>query len=530
MENKAFSAITVKSVSEERREITGMATTPAVDRVNDIVEPLGLSFAKEVPLLLNHDHASPVGTVQFGTPTTRGLPFKATIAKVDEAGVVQNRTNEAWHSVKSGLIKGVSIGFRPVKSEPLANGGTRFSKADIHELSLVAIPANPEAFITAFKSLGDTPPAIEPAPTRPVPAHAETAVPKPAAPAETKAVVSQPARAAVQTNHTNKDVTDMQNTNHNIFIRRLILRAMFDGNETFGAAYAEKRWGAAAGINKVLKAVQDPMGTDNAAGALVAETLSREQFVQAVFSNSILGQLQGLTRVPALARVNVETAPIAASFVGQHMPVPAYQGAFGVTLTDQHKVGLITVLSAELLRMTGDAAEAVIAAQLQRALSRGLDNAFLGSQARDDVTPTGLGAVAGQAASFGEGLEAWGGDLMTASVLVNPRTAVRLRSASETQITAKGGIYGGLPVICSYSVPVGRLFVVDAARVVAFLGTAQLDVATAGSFPVDDGTGTVTTMQTGMFQSGQQAIRGIQYADWSFVDGAAFETTATVSA
>lgn len=152
--NRAFSAITIKSVSEDAREITGLASTPALDRVKDIVEPLGLSFAQDAPLLLNHDHSQPVGTVQFGAPTTKGLPFVARIAKVDEDGVVKTRTDEAWHSVKSGLIKGVSIGFIPSEYESLGKDmGTRFTKAAVHELSLVSIPCNPEAVITAFKSL-----------------------------------------------------------------------------------------------------------------------------------------------------------------------------------------------------------------------------------------------------------------------------------------------------------------------------------------------------------------------------------------
>jgi HK97 family phage prohead protease len=152
--NRAFSAITIKSVSEDAREITGLASTPALDRVKDIVEPLGLSFAQDAPLLLNHDHSQPVGTVQFGAPTAKGLPFVAKIAKVDEEGVVKQRTDEAWHSVKSGLIKGVSIGFIPSEYEALGKDmGVRFTKADVHELSLVAIPCNPEAVITAFKSL-----------------------------------------------------------------------------------------------------------------------------------------------------------------------------------------------------------------------------------------------------------------------------------------------------------------------------------------------------------------------------------------
>ncbi|WP_230459437.1 HK97 family phage prohead protease [Burkholderia ubonensis] len=157
---KAFSAITIKALREDAREIEGIASTPALDRVKDIVEPLGLTFAADAPLLLNHDHSQPVGTVQFGTPSANSLPFKATIAKVDEPGIVKDRTDEAWHSVKSGLIKGVSIGFQPQEYEPSGVGkGIRYTKASVHELSLVAIPANPDAVITAFKSLSMSDPA-----------------------------------------------------------------------------------------------------------------------------------------------------------------------------------------------------------------------------------------------------------------------------------------------------------------------------------------------------------------------------------
>lgn len=162
--NRAFSAITIKSVSEESREITGIASTPSLDRVKDIVEPLGLSFADNAPLLLNHDHSQPVGTVQFGTATAKGLPFVAKIAKIDEDGVVKARCDEAWHSVKSGLIKGVSIGFIPSEYESLGTGkGMRFIKAAVHELSLTPIPCNPEALISAFKSLAlaETAEAVE---------------------------------------------------------------------------------------------------------------------------------------------------------------------------------------------------------------------------------------------------------------------------------------------------------------------------------------------------------------------------------
>jgi hypothetical protein len=46
----------------------------------------------------------------------------------------------------------------------------RFTKANVHELSLVAIPANPEAVITAFKSLAlaETAEAVEVTGEKPV--------------------------------------------------------------------------------------------------------------------------------------------------------------------------------------------------------------------------------------------------------------------------------------------------------------------------------------------------------------------------
>ena len=41
MTTRAWSVLTVKSVDAEQRTIEGIATTPTVDRIGDIVEPLG---------------------------------------------------------------------------------------------------------------------------------------------------------------------------------------------------------------------------------------------------------------------------------------------------------------------------------------------------------------------------------------------------------------------------------------------------------------------------------------------------------
>lgn len=155
MTNRAYSLLTVKDIDEERRTITGIASTPTPDRMGDIVEPLGAVFKTPMPFLLYHDNSLPVGTVDFAKPTKAGIPFTATIPIVSEPGVIQDRTNEAWHSLKYKLIGAVSIGFRALQDgvELLKTGGLRFTSWEWLELSLVAVPAQADAVITSFKSL-----------------------------------------------------------------------------------------------------------------------------------------------------------------------------------------------------------------------------------------------------------------------------------------------------------------------------------------------------------------------------------------
>ena len=152
--NVAHSLLTVKAVSEgEKRIITGIATTPSPDRVNDIVEPLGVKFSNPMPLLWQHDATRPVGLVKFKRPTKNGIEFEAEILTFNEPPGLKARVDEAWASVKSGLVAGVSIGFRPMSYEYMDNGGIRFTETEVYELSLVTIPANADATIASVKSL-----------------------------------------------------------------------------------------------------------------------------------------------------------------------------------------------------------------------------------------------------------------------------------------------------------------------------------------------------------------------------------------
>lgn len=155
--NRAYSVLDVKSFEDGQDYVTikGIASTPTVDKIGDVVEPMGARFKTPMPLLLQHRHDSPVGEVTFAKPTKAGIPFEARIPKITEPGRVKDRVDEAIHSLKYRLIAAVSIGFSAVadKIERLADGGLRFLEWDWHELSLVTIPANSDAVITAIRSV-----------------------------------------------------------------------------------------------------------------------------------------------------------------------------------------------------------------------------------------------------------------------------------------------------------------------------------------------------------------------------------------
>ncbi|MDQ0558318.1 HK97 family phage major capsid protein/HK97 family phage prohead protease [Rhizobium mesoamericanum] len=151
--NRMYSVLTVKAVEDDQRIIRGIATTPNPDRVGDIVEPLGVKFTNPMPLLHQHDHDKPVGTVTFDKPTKAGITFEAKLPVIDEPGPLRDRVETAWGELKAGLVRAVSIGFRSLEHAWLDGGGIRYVQSEVLELSLVTVPANADAVISTIKSI-----------------------------------------------------------------------------------------------------------------------------------------------------------------------------------------------------------------------------------------------------------------------------------------------------------------------------------------------------------------------------------------
>ena len=154
MDHRAFSVLKIKSFDEDQRLIEGIASTPKPDRYEDVVEPKGAKFSLPLPLLWQHRHGEPIGHVESAEITDEGIKVTARLAKIDDPGKLKDRVDEAWQSIKSGLVRGLSIGFRALEDpEPIKGSwGVLFKSWEWLELSAVTIPANVDASIATVKS------------------------------------------------------------------------------------------------------------------------------------------------------------------------------------------------------------------------------------------------------------------------------------------------------------------------------------------------------------------------------------------
>lgn len=168
---RAYGLLELKALDDERREISGIATSISADRMNDVVVPEGASFKLPVPLLSQHDSSKPIGEVYEAEVSGKNIRIKARIPKDTGLDYVE----EAWKQIKARLVRGLSIGFRSLKHEPLDKerpwDGYKFLEWEWLELSAVTIPANAQATIQGVKQFDGHAPASSGVKRGPVKLH-----------------------------------------------------------------------------------------------------------------------------------------------------------------------------------------------------------------------------------------------------------------------------------------------------------------------------------------------------------------------
>jgi HK97 family phage major capsid protein/HK97 family phage prohead protease len=424
--DRAYSLLEIKAVEPARRTFSGIASTPELDRQGDMVDPAGVTFRNPLPLLFHHDTKQPIGTVILKA-TPAGILFEATLPTVDEPGRFKDRVDEAWHSIKAGVITGVSIGHRILANgvEYLQNGTRKLTKTEICELSLVTIPANANASILLVKSLA--------APKR-------TAMNKTTAADHVTALENKRAALAARLNDImstaaddSATLTDEQATEYdgvemqvkgldadlqrwrdlekiqaatatpvpavtagrttttsvisvrpNVpigtqFVRAACARLLErTGQVRDAATYATERWKDTPEVGLYLKAAVAPGTATDAtwASPLVTQSVAKD-FIELLRPATILGKIPGLRKVPFNVKVPSQTAGGTYGWVGETKPKPVTKLAFSSTSLGVAKAAGIIVLTKELILLSEPDAEDIVRKDMVAGIAQFLDSQFI---------------------------------------------------------------------------------------------------------------------------------------------------------
>lgn len=128
-----------------------VASTEAVDRYGDVVraDKWELNAFKSNPMVLfGHSHTSPVGTATRVWTEAKQLLSDVKLAAAGTSALIDSVRS----LVQQRILRAVSVGFLPTvepkylrDAESKAVTGYEFVGQELLEISLVAVPANPEA-------------------------------------------------------------------------------------------------------------------------------------------------------------------------------------------------------------------------------------------------------------------------------------------------------------------------------------------------------------------------------------------------
>jgi HK97 family phage major capsid protein/HK97 family phage prohead protease len=638
---RAYSVFVVKALDEETRVLTGIASTPATDRQDDIVEPKGAQFSLPLPLLWQHQHDKPIGHVTQAKITAKGIEVSVQLARTDEPGPLKDRLDEAWQSIKMGLVRGFSIGFRALESTDIEGSwGRRFLKWDWLELSAVTIPANAQATIQTVKSfdkaasghqvvrLSNRPGASG----KTVGTYAkgnprkeenmntqdqintfrEELARKSARMAEImnksgesgetldaqdqaefdelsgtidtieghikrlevmeKAQLSAAKRVTVDDSGKNPEKSADQRVVHHktsivavekkdapgvAFARYAGIMAAAKGSVSDALMMARDTFPEEKRLHAVLKNHQNritmpgesftkaavdvgtTLDTDYAAPLVYARQMESE-FIEWLRPQTIIGQIQGLRRVPFNIRVPRQTSGGSASWVGEAAPKPLTQIALDTVSLKYKKLATIAVISEELARFSQPSAELIIRDTLAGAIIQQMDSDFVNpaNAGTTDVKPAsitnGVSAIVSSGTdetSVRRDIQAVFAPFITANL--TPQNGVWLMSATNALalslmvnnlgqpafpgITMTGGTFWGMPVIVSEAV--GDIVILANANdiMLADDGQVTIDTSREASLQMDSAPTNppvATTVFISLWQMNLLGIKAERYIDW----------------
>lgn len=648
--NRAYSLLEIKAVDDDARVITGIATTPSPDRMDDVVEPKGAQFKLPIPFLWQHNHDQPVGQVTKATVTDAGIEVTVELAKVDEPGTLKDRLDEAWQSIKAKLVRGLSIGFSPIESANIdGSWGRRFLKWEWLELSAVTVPANSDASIQTIKSIDREQRAATGTSALPVvritPAGASATITKSAKPEEgdmniqeqiksfesTRAakaarleeIMSKAAEEGRTLDASESEEYDtiegeLKSIDGHLVRLRGLEKSMAAGAKPIdagrvtsvskghevrdnavirvertlpkGTAFTRFAIALARSKGNLMQAVEVAKGweestpevvtvlkaavvagttTDPAwAGPLVEYQTMASEFIELLRPQTIIGKIQGLRRVPFNIKMPGQTSGSSVGWVGEGKPKPVSALAFDTTTLRFTKAAGIVVLTDELVRFSNPSAEALVQTDLTASMAQFLDVAFVDPAvaAVADVSPASVTNGVTPIVASGTTADALKADVkrlfatflaanMTpagAVWIMTPTMALTISMMTNAlgqpefpDIDMNGGVFMGLPVIVSESVPANpgsgdpltgagqRLILAKASEILlADDGGVTIDVSREASLQMDSAPTAGATELVSLWQNNMVALRAERFINWKrrrlqavgYIDSANYES------
>ena len=153
--NKWFHARILQHKTQEtddRLFIEGYASTPSVDRDDEIIDPIAFrdgiaAYMKNPILLFMHSPYEPVGgVISMDVDDAAGFYIKAFLSKAD-------RVKDYATMVKERILRAFSVGFRPLNASAIEDGKRKITELELWEVSIVSIPSNRDALFSVAKAL-----------------------------------------------------------------------------------------------------------------------------------------------------------------------------------------------------------------------------------------------------------------------------------------------------------------------------------------------------------------------------------------
>ena len=447
---RMFSTLTIKGTDStgEKRSFTGIASTPTPDRVEDVVEPKGAVFKLPIPLLWQHNSSDPIGWITRAKVTSKGIEIDGQVADIPESGRLKERLLEAWQMIKNGLVRGLSIGFRPIESSEIEGSrwGRRYLKWEWLELSAVTIPANQDASILSIKAAfgHQFNPGVAGTSNgeRKMKTLQEQLNELKEARANKKARLSELSEAIKQKTFTPEDgvefdaiVEEIDQLDNDIrvkqaecinsqtarepqpvvktaptvlvrktdpddkfegqsFIRQVIAKAVAHLDGVSPVAVAQRRWAKSNPVlfNVIKTAVEGGgSGTGDWGAELVAaDTRFTGDFITYLHGRTVYDRLP-LREVPANVQIKGQDGAATGYWVGENAAITASAQSFSAVNLTPLKVAAMAIVSNELLRDSTPAAEMLVRDALVEASSKRIDDTFLStSEASAAVSPEGI--------------------------------------------------------------------------------------------------------------------------------------------